>query len=521
MKLFSIFLFLIIVANDILSQNQPPVLSNVKAEYEYRDRRLEIHFDVSDAENDSLEIRALLSDNAGESFDADFSTATGDIGTGILPGTGKMIVWTAPNIINFLDHQVKLVVEDGGEIDIQDLVDQVDSSRVRNDLSWLAQERTPTPGPALTHLNAVKDSLEAIFLQSGLQAVRQSKNLGTYTLENIIGRKAGLVNDTLTYLVDAHFDGVGGTDAADDNGSGTVGVIECARILGQYEYENSLRFIGFDQEEAGLEGSIAYVTDGIPANENIQGVLNFEMIGYYDDQPNTQQFPAGFEQLFPSVYNLVSADSFKGNFITSVSNDQSNPLRLAFDSAAARYVPNLRVISFVTPNNGIFTPDLLRSDHAPFWQTNRPALMLTDGAEFRNSNYHTPSDTLGTINFNFLHQVVKAAVATLATLAKPIHADVAIAAFELISGISDVQDRCGLRIQQSEEQVTFSLSQGFCWDQAARIDLIDLQGKMIRSTQLGASQLQANLSLSNLSSGIYLWVMHSPEGTFSEKILVR
>ncbi|MEM7367842.1 MAG: M28 family peptidase [Bacteroidota bacterium] len=503
------------------SQNQAPVISHMSAEYEYRDRRLEVRFDLSDAENDSLEVWALLSDDAGETFTADFSAATGDVGPSIAPGTDKSIVWIAPHPINFLDHRVKIIVNDGYTIDIQSMVDQVDSTRMKNDLLWLAQERTSTPGPALDHLNAVKDSLESIFTQGELEAYRHQKNLGTYTLENIIGRRVGLKHESISYLVDAHFDGVSGTDAADDNGSGTVGVMECARILSQYEFAHSLRFIGFDQEETGLQGSIAYVTDEIPAYEVIDGVLNFEMIGYYDDRPNSQQFPTGFEQLFPTLYNEVAQDSFRGNFITSVSNDQSNPLRLKFDSCAMAYVPDLLVRSFVTPANGLLTPDLLRSDHAPFWQTNRPALMLTDGAEFRNHNYHSPGDSVATINMNFFHQVVKAAVATLATLAQPLNADVSIAEFSLISGLSDLEEMCGLKIRHHDAQFELDLQQGNCVNASSSLTLIDLSGRVIHQVNIGPSFRHMTISTADLSPGIYLWTMESSKGILSEKVLIR
>ena len=49
--------------------------------------------------------------------------------------------------------------------------------------------------------------------------------------------------------------------------------------------------------------------------------------------------------------------------------------------------------------------------------------MLTDGADFRNANYHTPGDSLGTLDIPFLVRNIKAMVATAAVLAKPISAD--------------------------------------------------------------------------------------------------
>ena len=132
------------------------------------------------------------------------------------------------------------------------------------------------------------------------------------------------------------------------------------------------------------------------------------------------------------------AIDFVGDFITNVANEVSNPLKETFDSCAAVYVPDLRVISLATPGTGALTPDLSRSDHAPFWFAGYQALMLTDGANFRNPNYHESTDNISTLDFEFMTNVVKATLATAAKLADPIHASAAISeAFalgDLISG---------------------------------------------------------------------------------------
>ena len=59
------------------------------------------------------------------------------------------------------------------------------------------------------------------------------------------------------------------------------------------------------------------------------------------------------------------------------------------------------------PFNGWVLPATRLSDHASFWDAGFPALMVTDTAFFRNPNYHLPSDTLDTLDFNFMGQLVK------------------------------------------------------------------------------------------------------------------
>jgi Zn-dependent M28 family amino/carboxypeptidase len=58
--------------------------------------------------------------------------------------------------------------------------------------------------------------------------------------------------------------------------------------------------------------------------------------------------------------------------------------------------------------------DIFRSDHAPFWAAGVPAIMLTDTANFRNPNYHKPTDTADTLDFSFMIRVTRALVATVA-----------------------------------------------------------------------------------------------------------
>ena len=183
-------------------------------------------------------------------------------------------------------------------------------------------------------------------------------------------------------------------------------------------------------EEEGLKGSIAYVQSGFTPGENIDGVLNFEMIGYYSNKPNSQNVPNGFSMLFPSAYSQLQTDNFRGNFIASVANTNSNDLNASFKSSAQQYVSQLKVIDLSVPGTGTIAPDFRRSDHAPFWDTNRQALMITDGANFRNDNYHTASDVKDSLDFGFMTNVVKATVATVASLANPRHSDVEVFAVD-------------------------------------------------------------------------------------------
>jgi hypothetical protein len=65
------------------------------------------------------------------------------------------------------------------------------------------------------------------------------------------------------------------------------------------------------------------------------------------------------------------------------------------------------------PGNGELLPDSRRSDHAPFWDQGFRAIMLTDTTNFRNPNYHQPTDTLATLNLEFAAEVCRAATGVI------------------------------------------------------------------------------------------------------------
>ncbi|MDX2245660.1 MAG: M28 family peptidase [Bacteroidia bacterium] len=519
MKVISLLLLLLLnLSVGLFAQNQPPQILNLHASFSYTDNRMTLTYDLVDAEGDSVEIFFRRSDNAAETYLADVAGATGDIGFPVMPGTGKQIIWNAPQAISTVLAQVKLIADDRQPLDIQSIVDQVDSLRLKNDLGWLEGIRHPATG--IAHLAEVKDSLEARFLAGGLTTYRQAQTLGVYSIENIIGLKPGHVDESQTWIVDGHFDGVHNSPAADDNGSAVAGMLEILREVAPWPFRNNVRFIGFDLEEAGTLGSQLYVNQGIKPWETIAGVINLEMIGYFDASPNTQIFPAGFNLLFPAAYNAVVADSSRGNFITNVAEPNSATLRDKFDDCAAKYVPDLRVISLTAPANPALVPDLLRSDHAHFWAAGIPALMITDGANFRNPHYHTPGDSVGTLHFTFMSQVVKAALGTLIELAGPIHGDVEVSEVGIMNtGLGNLSTICKIEVEQTGTGIRIEV--GECGKNGITAKLMNIAGQAVAETRTIPGKSDVYFKTEGFSPGIYLLWLENQQGMYSTKIWVR
>ncbi len=519
-SLTSLFLFAFSAA--LFSQNQPAEVKNLLANFNSISKILTLTFDLADAENDPLEVSLAYSTDGGSTFiSAQNFSPTGDLGNGILVGNGKKIEC---NLAAAVGQKLFFKVQANDQpFDIQSIVNEVDSTRMKNDLNFVEGIRHRTAGAA--HLQATRDTMEKLFLSMNLAVQKQDVPFGNSTGKNIIGTHAGAVLPQNVVIVDAHYDTVSNAPGADDNGSGTVGVWEAARILSKYRFKKSLRFIGFDLEESGLIGSREYVLLGLPASETVEGVFNFEMIGYFSTMPGSQALPTGFNLLFPAAYNEVSANDFRGDFITNIGNTNSQSLVTLFKSAANQYVSGLKVINVVAPGNSQVAPDLRRSDHVPFWDTNRKALQITDGANFRNDCYHTPQDTAdGKLSFTFMSNVVKATVAAAAILAEPLPGGAETVEVDLTSATLEPDPcRWNLRHQTAGSDLFWIKTSGCPSFENVSVEIFDERGASVfsKKIQLPGSGERFFSMGKKLPAGVYFLKINAGAKNQTEKFLVK
>lgn len=495
------FLLAGIVLAGVLScaaQNAIPVVSNIAVNHNPAANSVTYTFDVSDAEGDPVDLQLRVSDGNGFAWLVGLDSITGDTGYPIVPGNGKSITWVydpavlaqsyGPGPVNFIG---RVIADDRMPVDIQDIVDQVDSLRIVQRLLRLEGVRNRNGNPG--QYAAARDSIQQWLLTNDMEDWSYSFFQNGIPGRNISGRLSGLRNEAKTWAASGHYDTVTNAPGVDDNGTGTVGTLEAATVLSNYQFANSVRFFCFDLEEDGLLGSRNYVLNEIQPWESFAGLLNMEMIGYKDDAVNTQSLPAGFNVLFPAAYAAVQADSFRGNFLTNVANVASDPLKTAFDSCAATYVPGLRIVSLAAPGNSQMAPDLRRSDHAPFWDAGYQALMLTDAADLRNPNYHTPADTFGTLDLHFLVQNIRAVVATLAKQAQPLHASWTAGTPFTVNvpvGLAEAQGQW-LRAYPNPTSGAVRLEFAGFDAQEARLMVRDVQGRVVRTLGVDGGSGQA------------------------------
>jgi hypothetical protein len=289
------------------------------------------------------------------------------------------------------------------------LAECVDPDRYLADLEFIAAPREP----GSPHWQAVQDLCVERFTAAGFEV-----DLHTYsTGVNVIGRKLGTDLPDEQILVAAHYDHIPGCNGADDNGTGTAAVLETARVLGQRDYPRTLVVACWDQEEEGLIGAEAYVDLAMTAGDQILFNYNFEMIGYYDDAPDSQTVPAGFELLFPDQVEALTANEYRGDFVAIVVDDAGVPQVEPFVTYAEMF--GLATVMLPVPadlKNSPLLSDLRRSDHAAFWEVDIPAVMLTDTSEFRYDNYHcqTGEDAVELLDHDFSTKIIRSTVGSTA-----------------------------------------------------------------------------------------------------------
>ncbi len=206
--------------------------------------------------------------------------------------------------------------------------------------------------------------------------VRRSRGIANVAGE-LPGSDAHLKDQTIIF--GAHYDhlGLGGRDSlapdqfgqihhgADDNASGTAGVIELACALRNVPHRRTLVFLAFSGEELGLFGSAAYVKSPLVPLEKTEAMLNMDMIGRVKDH-----------KLF--IGDVGTAAEFQ-----SILEEEAK------DS-------NLKIEYSKTGTDS--------SDHLSFALKQVPSLFFFSGL---HADYHKPSDTWDKIDAQSAAEVLR------------------------------------------------------------------------------------------------------------------
>jgi Zn-dependent M28 family amino/carboxypeptidase len=273
---------------------------------------------------------------------------------------------------------------------------KVSPQQLRRTLEMIVGERSPFSGRR--HLATVENFIEKELASYGLKVESDYFSYRGTNFRNIVGRSSALRSGPLIIL-GAHFDSVPGTPGADDNGSGVAVLLEVARLLSRARLRSEVLFCAFNLEELNMIGSSHFAKKLKSAGVKVDAMVSLEMVGYTDSRPGSQKYPLGLSAFYPD----------RGDFIGVIGNWNSASLLRRF-ARQMRQVRGLPVETLSVPGNGGLIPAVRLSDHSPFWDAGYPALMVTDTSFFRNPHYHRSTDTLETLNLDFMAKVCEGVI---------------------------------------------------------------------------------------------------------------
>jgi Zn-dependent M28 family amino/carboxypeptidase len=248
--------------------------------------------------------------------------------------------------------------------------------------------------------------IEKEFLKGGLDVKEDIFQWEGKSYKNIVAEKRGITSAHKVLIVGAHYDTAVGSSGADDNASAIAVLLEIARNIQPVSLRMTVRLIAFSLEEYNYAGSTHYVESLIKSGEEIVGMISVEMVGFTGPR---QDYPSYLDRkLYPNV----------GDFIAVIGNERSKKLLERVCHSFRTDVPKLPLEFLVVPGNGEKMDEVRLSDHSAFWDQGIPALMITDTGFLRNPNYHRASDTIETLDFEFMQRVGVGVYHSIVELAK-------------------------------------------------------------------------------------------------------
>ena len=265
----------------------------------------------------------------------------------------------------------------GADPVIQALVNRVSRQSYEADLTQLVQFKTRNSiGPEFA---AACDFVDQQLSSLGYTTSRQPIQVDGSPSQNVIAVRTGSGPASRgVVLVSAHLDSINHEGSAtspapgaDDDGSGSAGVIEIARALKDHQGKHDLKLVLFGGEEQGLFGSKKFVASMTPAaRAKVRAVVHMDMI-------------ASLNSASPTV--LLEGAAVSQRIIDGL-------------AAAASTYTGLMVQTSLNPFN---------SDHVPFIQKGVPAVLTIEGTDDANHAIHSARDTLDRLNFDLALEILR------------------------------------------------------------------------------------------------------------------
>jgi hypothetical protein len=282
---------------------------------------------------------------------------------------------------------------------------QADSVRLKELMTVLTKTNVARNYRNLDQLNATADYIYYQFSQFADTVYYQEFKVKGITYKNVIAGFGIEKKDRI--IIGAHYDVCGNQEGADDNASGVSGLIELARLLKDSSATKRIDLVAYTLEEPPFfateyMGSYVHAKSLSEDSVTVFGMISLEMIGYFDSAKKSQKYPLRFLSWFygnKGNYITVVNKFGRGNFARSFTKRMKK--NGAIDTKNFQGPQHLTGIDF--------------SDHRSYWKFGYSAVMITDTAFYRNKNYHQTSDTMGTLDYTRMKEVVDEIYTSLLT----------------------------------------------------------------------------------------------------------
>jgi hypothetical protein len=222
---------------------------------------------------------------------------------------------------------------------------------------------------------AARKELKAMNYKTRLQKVEVNGGASRNIIADKIGSGSG---PRAVVIVTAHLDSInlaGGASApapgADDNGTGSAGLLEIARAFENHRSADDLRLILFGGEEQGLFGSKRYVAS-LSGSERarIRAVVNMDMIGALNSSSRSV---------------LLEGAPLSQTVMDKLSQAATNHTGLTVETSLNPFA----------------------SDHVPFINAGIPAVLTIEGADNANGDIHSARDSIEKINYDLALEILR------------------------------------------------------------------------------------------------------------------
>jgi len=257
----------------------------------------------------------------------------------------------------------------------EDAVASITASELKKDLEYIASDECGGRSPGSAGYNRAADYWKKRMTDAGLQVMEQP----CAGCKNVFAWLDG-ENKNEIVVVGAHMDHLGQRgssvyNGADDNGSGTVALLEIAQACAMLkdELKRTIVFQAYTAEERGLVGSRYYCNNPMFPEDNPDikkhiAMINLDMIGRLGRETTMRA-------LEEEAYNAVD-------------------LREYLSQLSSRY--SCTRVARVGVGGG--------SDHSSFRSKGVPVVFFHTGT---HGDYHRPSDTVDKINYEGMEQISK------------------------------------------------------------------------------------------------------------------